>query len=49
MSALVTLGWTQAQAQEAVRRVADDAGDGTSIEDLVKRALARIGRVAVVR
>ena len=48
-AALVTLGWTLAQAQEAVRRSADEAGEGASTADLVKRALARYGRAAMVR
>ncbi len=49
VSALVTLGCTPAQAQEVVRRAADEAGEGASTADLVKRALARMGRAAVVR
>jgi Holliday junction DNA helicase RuvA len=48
-AALVTLGWTQARAQEAVRQSADEAGEGASTADLVKRALARYGRAAMVR
>ena len=48
VAALVTLGWNVAQAQDVVRRAADDAGEGASTEDLVKRSLARIGRTAVV-
>ena len=48
-AALVTLGWNLSQAQEAVRKAADDAGEGASTADLVKRALARIGRAAVVQ
>lgn len=49
VAAMVTLGWNLTQAQEAVRRAADDTGEGASTADLVKRALARIGRTAVVR
>jgi Holliday junction DNA helicase RuvA len=48
-AALVTLGWSPAQAQDAVRKAVDEAGDGATTEDLVKRALARIGRAAVVQ
>jgi holliday junction DNA helicase RuvA len=49
VAALVTLGCTLAQAQEVVRRAAEEAGEGASTGDLVKRALARMGRAAVVR
>lgn len=49
VAALVTLGWNLSQAQDAVRRAADDAGEGASTADIVKRALARIGRAAVVQ
>ena len=48
VAALVTLGWSGAQAQEAVRKAAEEAGEVTT-EALVKRALARIGRAAVVQ
>jgi Holliday junction DNA helicase RuvA len=43
VAALVTLGWTAAQAQEAVRRANEEAPDA-SLENLVKRALSRLGR-----
>jgi Holliday junction DNA helicase RuvA len=43
VAALVRLGYSGAQAQEAVRNVAE--GDATlSLEDLVRRALGRLGR-----
>ena len=47
VAALVTLGLPPAQAQEAVKRAADGQGE-LSLEDLVKRALSRLGRAAVV-
>jgi len=47
VAALVTLGYTAAQATDAVRRVADDAGDAAA-EDLVKRALAVLARPSLV-
>jgi Holliday junction DNA helicase RuvA len=49
VAALVTLGWTAGQAQDAVRRAADEAGESATTADLVKRSLARFGRAAVVR
>ncbi|MBI1796129.1 MAG: Holliday junction branch migration protein RuvA [Candidatus Eisenbacteria bacterium] len=45
VAALVRLGYSAAQAQDVVRRVAED-GDGASLEDLVRRALARLGKAA---
>jgi Holliday junction DNA helicase RuvA len=45
VAALVHLGYSGAQAQEAVRKVAE-GGDALSLEDLVRRALARLGRAA---
>jgi len=47
VAALVTLGWSAAQAQAAVARAAEEGGE-TTTEALVKRALARIGRAAAV-
>lgn len=46
VAALVNLGYTAAQSQETVRRVAE-AEDGLSLEDLVRRALAALGKSAV--
>ena len=46
VAALTRLGYTAAQAGEAVRRAAGDAGD-LSLEDLVRRALALLGKAAV--
>jgi len=46
VAALVRLGYTSAQAQESVRRVAGEAAEG-SLEDLVRRALALLGKPAV--
>jgi Holliday junction DNA helicase RuvA len=46
VAALVTLGCTQSQAQDAVARVAEESGDATA-EDLLKRALALISRPAL--
>ncbi len=45
VAALTRLGYTAGQASEAVRRVAGDAGD-LSLEDLVRRALALLGKAA---
>ena len=47
VAALVHLGYSAAQAQEAVRRVAE-GGESLSLEDLVRRALTRLGKSAVV-
>ncbi len=47
VAALTRLGYTAAQAGEAVRKVAGGAEDMT-LEELVRRALARLGRAAVV-
>jgi len=47
VAALVTLGYTSAQAQDAVRRVSEDAGEATA-EDLVKRALSMLARPSLV-
>lgn len=48
IAALVTLGWNTAQAQDAVRKAADEGADATT-EQLVKRALGRLGRAAVTQ
>jgi Holliday junction DNA helicase RuvA len=47
VAALVTLGYSAAQAQEAVRRVAGEEPD-LSLETIVKRALARLAKPAVL-
>jgi len=47
VAALVTLGYPQAQAADAVRRVAEEAGDAVA-EDLVKRALSLLARPSLV-
>ena len=46
VAALVRLGYSASQAQEVVRRVAED-GETVSLEDLVRRALSRLGKSAV--
>lgn len=48
VAALVHLGYSGTQAQDAVRKVAEGAGGGESLslEDLVRRALARLGKAA---
>ncbi|MBI1799158.1 MAG: Holliday junction branch migration protein RuvA [Candidatus Eisenbacteria bacterium] len=46
IAALTRLGYTPAQAQDALRRVSD-AGDEPSLEHLVRRALAVLGKSAV--
>ena len=43
VAALVRLGYSGAQAQEAVRKVAE-ADENPSLEDLVRGALARLGK-----
>jgi Holliday junction DNA helicase RuvA len=48
VAALVTLGWTSTQAQEAARRAGEEAPDA-SLEELVKRALSRLGRAGVLQ
>lgn len=45
VSALTRLGYTAAQAEEALREVAGGAEDPT-LEDLVRRSLSRLSRVA---
>ncbi len=45
VAALTRLGYTAGQAQEAVRRVAEEE-DAATLEDLVRRALARLGKAA---
>lgn len=47
VAALVTLGYTAAQATDAVSRIAEDAGDAAA-EHLVKRALAVLARPTLV-
>ena len=47
VAALVTLGYSAAQASDAVRRVAEDAADAPA-EALVKRALAVLARPTLV-
>ena len=47
VAALVTLGYTASQAADAVRRVAEEAGDAAA-EDLVKRSLAVLARPTLV-
>lgn len=47
VAALVTLGYSAAQAQEAVRRVAADEAD-LSLEDILKRALSRLAKPAAL-
>lgn len=46
VAALTSLGYTAAQAQEAVRRAAAD-DDGLGAEELVRRALAKLARPTV--
>ena len=46
VAALTSLGYTGAQAQEALRRLGDDT-ESLSLEDLVRRALAQLGKAAV--
>lgn len=47
VAALNTLGYTKAQAAEAVRRVSEDGGEAAA-EDLVKRALSLLSRPTLV-
>ncbi len=46
VAALVALGYTGPQAADAIRKAAE-ADDDPSLEDLVRRALARLGKAAV--
>lgn len=48
VAALLTLGYPAAQANEAVRRVSEDAGEAAGAEILVKRALATLIRPSMV-
>ena len=41
MLALITLGYKQDEARKMVRRVAEQHPDSASVEDIVKRAVAR--------
>ena len=43
VAALTSLGYTPTESKTVVQQVADEK-DGLSLEDLVKRALARLGR-----
>lgn len=47
VAALVTLGYSATQSQEAVRRAGGEQPD-LSLEDIVKRALARLSKPAVL-
>jgi Holliday junction DNA helicase RuvA len=47
VAALVTLGYSASQATDAVRRVAEEAGEAPA-EDLVRRALAVLARPTLV-
>jgi len=46
VAALAGLGYTAGQAQDALRAVAEGAED-LSLEDLVRRALSRLGKAAI--
>lgn len=46
VAALTSLGYTAQQAQEALRRLGEDT-ESLSLEDLVRRALAQLGKAAV--
>ena len=46
VAALVTLGYTASQAQDAVRHAASDEPE-LSVEQIVRRALARLGKALV--
>jgi Holliday junction DNA helicase RuvA len=44
LSALVNLGYPKAQAERVVEAAAREAGEGASIEDLIRNALRRLAR-----
>jgi len=46
VAALTSLGYTPAQAQDAMRRLGEET-ESLSLEDLVRRALALLGKTAV--
>ena len=48
VAALVQLGYSRPQAQDAIRRVAEGE-ESLTLEDLVRRGLARLGKAAVTR
>lgn len=43
MRALVSLGYTNADAEKAVRAALDDGGSGTSATELIRASLAKLG------
>ncbi len=43
--ALIALGYSRAEASEAVRRAHDEAGPGAGVEDLIHRGLKSLARV----
>ena len=47
VAALTRLGYTAAQAQEALRQLGDET-ESMSLEDLVRRALARLGKATAL-
>lgn len=47
VAALVQLGYSATQAQEAIRKVAE-GGETLSLEDLVRQALSRLGKTAAL-
>ena len=47
IAALTSLGYTAAQAQDALRRLGEEA-ESLSLEDLVRRALSQLAKAAVV-
>lgn len=48
VAALTRLGYTPSQAQEALRELAD-AADDLSLEELVRRSLARLGKATALQ
>jgi holliday junction DNA helicase RuvA len=46
VAALTSLGYTATQAQDVLRRLGDEA-ESLSLEDLVRRSLAQLGKTAV--
>jgi Holliday junction resolvasome RuvABC DNA-binding subunit len=46
VAALVGLGYSAVQAQDAIRRAAEGSASDASLEDLVRGALARLNKAA---
>jgi Holliday junction DNA helicase RuvA len=48
VAALTRLGYTAPQAQEALRQIDEDGAEAPSLEELVRKALARLGKTTAL-